>query len=147
MLFKMNEREIKKLLSEMTPPMVNVFNDGMQKIHRYERRKKRMVWMISSACMAVILGLSLHFVNTREIRDSVITSYSPVIESNNPIAPTETSSCITTVWVIIHPDDIYYHKANDCPMTIEESVSLPLETAVELRKEPCDICYPQNIDH
>lgn len=134
----MSEDKIRKIDFDSafpeTPSVIHraVLNAQVQ-IAKHERRKKlfRSSMTAAAACLLVVVGTVVFFMrgggeNSDYITSPVLTSVDVVIDMETPVFASRT--------------DPYYHRAVECDLAYEDSVELPLVTAIEFEKTACPAC-------
>lgn len=97
---------------------------GGEDIRRHERRKRRL-FRLSAAALAVVLAGTLGVVSLRFRRREDVT-----------LAPSKGAP--RQVWT--HPEDAFYHRSSECRACLNGAVEMQMDTAKEFGKEACAEC-------
>ena len=118
--------ETERRLPDVPASFTAAILQGGARIRRYERQKKRVRRLAAAAaCATLLIGAAVLLLMRPGIPDASVT-----------LAPPETA--LKDVWV--HPEDAYYHLAEDCPRAREDAVKMQKDTAREFEKEACPEC-------
>lgn len=117
-----------------TPSVVHeAVMNARASIIRYERRRRyfRTAATAAAACLLVVAGAAVFFSRAGGGNSDLITP--PVLTDNEIVIDMETP-------VFSSKADPFYHRKEDCTSGYEDSVELPLITAVEFEKAACPVC-------
>jgi len=119
------------------PETPSVIHEAIMKAHsdiiRYERRKRFMRYGFTAvaACLVVAVGLITFFMRRGNENSDLITP--PVLSDSDVVINMETP-------VFASKANPYFHKSLQCESASEDSVELPLITAIEFEKAACPVC-------
>lgn len=102
-------------------------------IRRYQKRRImiRNLATAVAACLVVMLSAAVFFARSNQVNNDTVTP--PVLSQSDMAIDRETP-------VFTSRTDPYYHSTLDCDSAYEDSVEIPLITALEFEKSACPAC-------
>lgn len=138
----MTEQEIRAILREVPPSFTMEIIEEFAELNKRERSRRRIIWGVTAFASIMLLSIGLALMHTKPAVDVVLDTapLSPATKSENTDGAQRGRLIVPNGWVIIHPEDVYYHCDPECAIMREGSVALPLETAIEFEKKACPVC-------